>query len=316
VAAPGNALAAAGASYSVRPAHYDPGDPATRAYFKRDVRAGSSFTDSVIVSNGGSVAVRLLVYPVDGLTGQTSGSVYANRGVARRKAGRWLRVDTSRLLLEPGASVHVGFRVDVPEGAVAGDHLAGIAFQDANPTVSSGHFRIREVLREVIGVLVRVPGPAAPRLHLGRLSLRTLAGTGLASVSVGIGNLGRALCKPRLEVSLASGGFRQVVVRQLDTILPGDTIAYPLILPHDVEPGSYKIDAGASCAGSKVRELASVHLGTKLRGARELRAASPEPTGHGARGGLPVWALLGVAALAALLGLLAGVLVRLRRPTP
>ena len=72
IAAPAAQGAGAAASFSIRPGHYDENDPASRAYFKRSVAPGASFSDDVVVSNGGSTPVTLLVYPVDGLTGQTS----------------------------------------------------------------------------------------------------------------------------------------------------------------------------------------------------------------------------------------------------
>src|SRR3954447_23561335 len=61
-------------SFSVQPGHFDPADPATRAYFKLRLHRRDMYRDTVIVSNNGSVPVRLSVYPVDGLTGQTSGA--------------------------------------------------------------------------------------------------------------------------------------------------------------------------------------------------------------------------------------------------
>src|SRR5689334_22441431 len=65
--------------FGARPAHYNASNPATRAYFIRTVPRGGSFTDQVIVSNTATKPVTLRVYPVDGLTGATSGVFYGNR---------------------------------------------------------------------------------------------------------------------------------------------------------------------------------------------------------------------------------------------
>ena len=231
VAVPAAAQAAGTLTFSVRPGHYDPADPATRAYFKRQVAPGQSFADDVIVSNGGSAPLALRVYPVDGLTGQTSGAVYANRGQRRRKAGAWIRTSVSSVVVPAHAEATIHFVGVVPAGTAPGDHLAGIAFQNAHVTTSAGSFRVREILREVVGVLIRVPGPARARLRLGPMALRTLPGTRLGSVVVGIADVGRLLCKPTLSVTLVSPGRRLRLTRRLDTILPGDRIAYPLDPP-------------------------------------------------------------------------------------
>ena len=139
-AVPAAAQAAGTFTFTVRPGHYDPADPATRAYFKRQVAPGQSFADDVVVTNGGSAPLILRVDPVDGLTGQTSGAVYANRGRRRRKAGAWIRMSVSRIVVPPRSEATVHFAVDLPVGAAPGDHLAGIAFQNAHVTTSGEAF--------------------------------------------------------------------------------------------------------------------------------------------------------------------------------
>lgn len=312
VAAPTAALAGGAASFSIRPGHYDEQDPASRAYFKRRVAPGASFADDVIVANGGSTPVTLLVYPVDGLTGQTSGSVYANRGRPRRKAGAWVHVSVTRITVQPGTEARVDFTARVPTGAAPGDHLAGIAFEDTDVPTSTGRFQVRQILREVVGVLIRVPGPAQARLQLGRMSLRTLPGTRLGSVVVGIGNVGRLLCKPRLSVSLASRTARERIDRQLDTILPGDTIDYPLILRHGLKPASYALQARATCPQSTTAADARVLLGSHLLGTTDPPTTAATIVKVGSSG-LPLWMVGALASLTAVVGAGAGWFLRLRR---
>ena len=309
------ASAAGAATFSIRPGHYDAADPATRAYFKRQVAPGGSFTDDVVVTNGASVPLTLYVYPVDGLTGQTSGSVYANRGRARRKAGAWVHTSVSRITVPPHSESTVHFTAVVPARAVPGDHLAGIAFQDAHVITSGRKFRVRQILREVVGVLIRVPGPARARLRLGSMSLRTIPGTPYGSVVVGIANVGRLLCKPALSITLASPGRRVRLTRRLDTILPGDRIAYPLILRHALKPSTYVIHGGASCASSKTSMSTRVVLGARLAGAADRREPAAVAVGSSGRSSSTPWVgigLVGLAALGAGVGL--GWFVRPRRP--
>jgi hypothetical protein len=315
IAAPA-AQGAGAASFSIRPGHYDANDPASRAYFKRSVAPGASFSDDVVVSNGGSTPVTLLVYPVDGLTGQTSGSVYANRDAPRRKAGAWVRVAAGRITVEPGTDVTVGFTARVPAGAAAGDHLAGIAFEDTDVSTSSGRFQVRQVLREVVGVLIRVPGVAQARLQLGRLVLRTLPGTSLGSVVVGIGNRGGLLCKPRLSVALSTRKLHETVSRQLDTILPGDTIAYPLVLRHGLKPATYGLRARASCPQTTASADARVLLGSPLRGTTDPDPATAATVVKVGSSGVPTWMVVGLASLTAVGGAGIGWVLRLRRGRP
>jgi hypothetical protein len=289
----GLAFAGGLGGFSVRPAHSDPADPATRAFFKPVVRRGGSFSDSVVVSNTGRTPLRLLTYPVDGLTGQTTGTVYANRRDAVRKAGRWVRLGTSRITVAPGQMASVPFTVGVPMRAKAGDHVAGIVFEQANPKTSGKGFRITEIIREVVGVQIRVPGKAAPQLALGGVKLSALPGTHLASVVVSIGNRGLALCKPTLAVSLLGPhGYRRGVVRQLDTVLPSDTVAYPLPWPGSLRNGKYLARTSTGCKGHHVTRRATVVLG------KSLGSGPGTPTqraGSSSLGGLSAWLLVAAA---------------------
>jgi hypothetical protein len=230
---------------------------------------------------------------VDGLTGQTTGTVYANRSDRVKKAGAWIRLSGRQLTVAPGQQVSVAFTVRVPLQARAGDHVAGIAFDDTKPRSSGGSFRITEIIREVIGVQIRVPGKAAPRLALGAVKLMALPGTRLASVVVDLGNRGLRLCKPTLAVSLnGPHRYSRSVVRQLDTVLPGDMVAYPLPWPGTLRHGGYLARTAASCKGMHVARRATVTLGTVLG----PRPATPTKlAGSRTLGGLPWWPLVVVA---------------------
>ena len=64
-------------------------------------------------------------------------------------------------------------------------------------------------------------------------------------------------------------GYRKTVDRQLDTLLPGDTIAYPLVWPDTLKPGDYSI---AIKGGDGVTHQGSAHLSAALSGAEVLGA--------------------------------------------
>jgi hypothetical protein len=195
----------------------------------------------VAVSNTGDQPVDLYVYPVDGLTGTTSGTVYANRTDPRAKAGTWLTASVSSLTVPPHHVQAVPFRIDVPATATPGDHVAGIAFENAHPTHASG-FSVTEVVREVIGVQVRVPGPGQFQLHIDSVGFAVPPAVPVASVIVRLGNAGDRLGQPLLLVILhGPDGYVQSVKRQLDTVLPGDTISYPLAWPTPLPAGDYTI---------------------------------------------------------------------------
>ena len=305
----GSAWAGTGGGFSVRPAQSDPNDPATRGYFKPVVAPGGTYTNQVILGNTSAEPITFYVSAVDGLTAQNSGAVYANRGDPVVQAGRWVTPDVSELTVRPGRQTAVGFTVKVPRGASPGDHLAGLAFEKVNPqSPSVGNFSVTEILRVVIGVEIRVPGPASFRVDVHVLGIQPQPGSNVAAVMVELDDNGGLLGKPVLTVSLAGPhGYHNTVSRRLDTILPGDIIDYPFSWPDSLAAGCYKANSVATGGASKAGQTADVCTRSSLHGTVTRSRGQQQGLGSAApRSGLPIWLFVVIA----LVGVLIGALLR------
>jgi hypothetical protein len=231
-----------------------------------------------------------------------------------RKAGRWLVPAVREVNLGPHQQQAVAFTVTVPAGATPGDHVAGLAFEAAHHVrTTRGHFGVIQILRVVVGVQIRVPGPAAAQISLAGAGLKALPGTPVASVVVNLANRGLLLCKPLLTVALNGGGQSQSVSRQLRTVLPGDAIPYPFAWPKAIAPGRYVVHVAATGCGTTATWAGTISTAVRLVGAGRPYAVTAIP----APSAIQLWML----ALIALAGLLAGVFVagsvyavRRRRP--
>jgi hypothetical protein len=246
---------AAGGGFGLRPAHSDPGDPATLAYFKPTLGPGTTFSDQVVISNLGSDRT-FYVDPVEGLTGANTGSVYANRGDPIGGAGGWISVAARRVTVGAGKQMLAAFTVQVPADAAPGDHLAGIAFQDAATQTTGGRFGITEVVRAVIGVLVRVAGPAAPfDLRISNVGLQSPAlGQTRSRAVMRLRDGGQLLGKPYLAVSVTGpGAYHRETVLQLDTVLPGPPASLTLLWRDQLAPGRYRVCVGWSASGPSAK---------------------------------------------------------------
>jgi hypothetical protein len=295
--------------FGARPAHYDASNPATRAYFIRTVSRGGAFSDQVIVSNTAAKPLTLRVYPVDGLTGATSGVVYGNRQDQVKGAGQWVTPASTQVTVPARSQISVGFSVKVPKNAGAGQHLAGLALEDIHSGKSTGRFSVTEVLRTVVGIEVVVPGANRSRLSLQSFSIAPIEGTTYPSVVVGLTNAGTNLCKPALSVSLNGPGGVQHATRQLDTVLPGDSIPYPFVWPHSLAAGSYTANITATGCGPRVSLHGSASLGAKL-----VRSTVPPADVRPSSGGsaVPWWPI----ALVGFGGIVVGALFGRRRRAP
>jgi hypothetical protein len=305
---PVGASAASTGAYSVRPVEIDQNDPATRAYFKPALKPGASTTLHVEITNRDDTPLKLRVDAVDGVTGQTSGAVYANRQDPVRKAGAWVTPATHELELAARGIKQVSFTVVVPSGAEPGDHLAGIAFENEAVQSSGSGFSVKEIIREVVGIQIRVPGPASTHLSIGALALQSLPGTAFASVIVHLSNDGQLLCKPALTVALhGPNGSARTVTRQLDTILPGDSIPYPLAWPDALPKGTYSARASTtSCGPATSTADVPLALGAPLNGTQQTTSPAHRTSG------MPVM-FMGLALGVAVVGLLLGLLIGNRR---
>jgi len=292
------AFGAVAGGFNVRPAHVDPTNPATRAYFIENLAPGQVGRDTVIVDVAGSQSVDLWAYPVDGLTGVTSGDVYSNRTDPLRRAGRWISRPLTEIHVPAHSQRAISFEVRVPATAAPGDHLAGLALENAHPQRSPGRFSVTGVIRAVIGMEIEAPGPASQQIKLRRMALVALPGTQVPSVVVTLGDAGRKLCKPHLSVSLSGNGSALTVQRQLDTVLPGDYIPFPLPWPRALAAGSYRATATASGCGRQATLHSVLHLARGLNGS----PSTPDPK-HASSGGFPWWLLILVAAGGVLGGL-------------
>ncbi|HEX4430126.1 MAG TPA: DUF916 domain-containing protein [Frankiaceae bacterium] len=300
--------AAVGGGISLRPATPNPASP---SYFTITAKAGTTVQESVVVTNNASAPVDLIVSPVDGLTGQTSGSVYANRQDPVRKAGKWVTPSLTSLQLPGNSQRAVGFTVTIPAGTSAGDHLAGVAVENTQPTTSSNGFAIKQILRNVIGVLVVVPGSAAFVPQLSSLGIQQVGATGIGAVDVGLSNAGTMLAKPKLTVALVdtanSAAYHRTLTRNLDTVLPGDTIKYPFTWPDLLKKGHYAITATLTGGGKSVTMHSTFQLGTVLAGVNQ---PLPKASAQAKKSGLPMGELIAIVLGAALVfGVTTGVVV-------
>ena len=260
------APAAAGTGITLAPAHSSPGDNQTRSYFLRKVSVGSGYSDEVRVTNGSASAVTLNVVPVDGITASGTGADYGQH--AATGDGRWIHPATTTIRVAAHSSALEPFRVTVPTGARAGDHLAGLAFVDPTAKTSTrGSLSIRTVYRNVMGVETVVPGVAPSKFALTAQAAGAGVGTGLATATVDIANVGNLLDKGKLQVTLQKTGYTHTATQQLGLILPRTSVHYVLAWPTSLATGHYTMTSVLSGADfATVRLVSSVTIARQLAG--------------------------------------------------
>jgi hypothetical protein len=228
------------ASFALRPVKYNPAVPATKSYFVLDTTAGTTIADRVRVTNVGKAAGTLKLFAVDATTGKTSGTVYKNRSARRLGVGGWVKLSRKTLTLAPGQSRVVSFSIVVPSNATPGDHVGGIVAENKALTQRKhgGAIRIKIKHLTVDAVVVRVAGPTEAALTVGAAT--ETGGHGFQYLNIAVANTGNVMIKPTGTLLVESGG-KTVLEKslQLDTLIPGTHIEYPVSLPTALKPGTY-----------------------------------------------------------------------------
>ncbi len=262
LAVPPAAASAAGPTFSLTPIDA----PAGHAYFVYESKAGKTLSGRLRVLNTGDAAGRVSIYAVDATTGQTSGAVYRSRQSARQAVGRWTHVAKRPLRLAPGQAAEVGFRVRVPRGTKAGEHLGGIVAENdtlqRGKTVArdKGRFKINVRALAVVAVQVNVPGPRRHKLLIEGAKSGGSQG-GNQTVLLGLRNAGNTMVKPTLAVQVKDGGgVLQRRKVKLDTFLAHTRIDYPVpvrkrALPSGSYTASVALDDGHGHVSRAVKDF-------------------------------------------------------------
>jgi hypothetical protein len=227
-------------SFALRPVKYDPQLPETKSYFVLDLNPGERIEDQVRVTNVGTAAGTVKLYAVDATTGRTSGTVYKNGRAPRRGAGRWIDLSPSRLTLDPGQSRIVSFSVAAPPGASPGDHVAGIVADNQALTQRKhgGAIRIKIKHLTIDAVVVRIAGATAAGLQVRGAA--ATGNNGFQYLRIALANTGNVMIKPTGTLLIERGGTTILHKSlQLDTLIPGTSIWYPVSLPTALQPGRF-----------------------------------------------------------------------------
>lgn len=239
----GSAPAATGeASFALKPVTYDPALAVTKSYFVLEARPGAVIADRIRVVNTGGRTGTAYLYPVDATTGQTSGAVYLSRQSPRHDVGGWIRLARNRVTLAPGANTIVRFTIHLPRVLRGGDHLGGIVAENSAVTKSSGHgaLQIRIKHLTIDAVELQLPGRIVGTADV--TGVKAGGEHGYQYVYLHLLNGGTIMIKPAGSLLIDDAGGRHVAQRslQLDTFLPGTSIDYPVLLPHQaLSPGRY-----------------------------------------------------------------------------
>jgi hypothetical protein len=287
-------------------------------YFVYKLAPGAVQHGSVIVTNVGNAAGTVRVYPADGTTGPTTGTVYKT-AQKPTGTGAWLSLAQSSFALAPGGQRKVPFTVRVPASAQAGEWVAGIVAETSEKVASQkpggrAHVQIRIRNLTIVAVQVNVPGKRVYAFRIGRVT--TGGSRGFQKVLIQVANDGNVLAKPRGVVTVydKSGRLVETLSFGMDTFLPHTEIDYPVLLKRALPPGQYSavvrlvLPSHEGLAARTVTSRPSFSVSKsdvqQVFSSSSPTQAPPGGTVASTSSGLPTWAYAAIAAGAVLAVLL------------
>ncbi|MFD6567137.1 WxL protein peptidoglycan domain-containing protein [Micromonospora profundi] len=274
---------------------------AARSSYSYNVNPGGTVEDAMVVANRGTAALKLSVYAADGFTTAAGQLDLLTRDKKSVAIGAWAHTGTDSVVIQPGKTAQVPFRISVPGNATPGDYVGGVLTALTQANQAEG---INVDRRLGIRIKLRVGGELTPNLAIEDFHVRydgTLNpfGTGDATVSYRIHNTGNAALSGQQDVSV-SGPFGMLRVRADEIAAP------PELLPGE----SWDVTVPLHGVAPAVR-LASTATLTPLLTDASGSTTSLKPVRATAHGWAVPWML--TLAVIALIAVLVGALLYRRR---
>jgi hypothetical protein len=227
-------------SFGIRPAQQGIG------HFDYTLEPGQSTTDEIVATNSSLTSVTLKIYALDAHSSSNGGLIFpGGDGSTNTAAGAWLSLSVSQVTLDPGAEITLPFTFTVPLDAMAGEHVAGIVAENADPITSGPDATIPVVQRAAVPIWETVPGAITTGLEIDSVRYTTRGGGSAFDVEMSnTGNVSLDSVVGTLQITdEARAPVCSLPIEVNGKFLARDTIVYPVNLDQTPSPGRYHVVA-------------------------------------------------------------------------
>lgn len=240
-----------------------------RAYFVYEAAAGRVIEDAVLVRNVSERSLRLSLFSADAVTASRGGLAVGTRmNDTPERAGAWVDITQSELILAPTEDRSVPFTLKLPSDLPPGEYAASIVAQQAEEgeEQQAGPMGVRFVPRFAATVLITVPGASADAL-LPQLEITDLKAppdsrqqTVIADLS-NTGNDGLQEARGSLTVHEPDGPLVREMPVRLGYFLARDDLDYRIGLEQELAAGEYDVTLSLTHKRGTVELTRRLYLG-------------------------------------------------------
>lgn len=219
---------------------------AEATFFDIQAAPGDERVLQVELQNTGSQPIRARTYAASAYTIINGGFGIRPPDETPTGTATWLTYPTEVLDLDPGETVVRDVTLRVPAGARAGEHIAGLAIENADPIRGSGAVALNQIVRKAIAVLVTTPGPVEAKLDI--VSGDHLRVGDQSVVAVALRNPGNVRLRPTGTVAVFDEAGREVAREAvtMDSFYAGTETRVEAPLDEPLPVGRYTIGVSLS----------------------------------------------------------------------
>lgn len=217
-------------------------------FFDVQASPGDERVLQVELQNVGTQPVRARTYAAAAYTIINGGFGIRLTDEGATGTATWLTYPTEVLDLAPGETVVRDVTLRVPADAGAGEHIAGLAIENAEPIRGSGRVALDQVVRKAIAVLVTTPGAIDAKLDI--VSGEHLLVGDQSVVAVALRNSGNVLLRPAGTVTVSDDAGREVARKPvtMDSFYAGTDTRLEVPLDERLPVGRYSVAVSLSDA--------------------------------------------------------------------
>lgn len=211
------------------------------AYFALTMNPGESRRLQAELGNHGTAPIEALTYAADAYTIINGGFGAKERGSKPAETTTWLSYPTEVLQLPAGQSSIRDFSLAVPTGTAPGQYLTSLVLENNVPVEGSGSVALNQIIRQVIGVSIKVPGPLQPGFAFGSASHKITADRSV--VDIAIENTGNTSLKPAGQLSIqdSSGKTVSQTAVTMGSLYARTATKVETTLDGQLQPGEYTL---------------------------------------------------------------------------
>lgn len=142
----------------------------------------------------------LKLYPVDAIQGTDGASAFKLQDKEQVHIGTWITLNNEEILIEPGETKYIPYRIDIPENSTPGTFQGGLIAEMYDKNLPNSEKQIKIVTRFIEPIFVSIPGRKKIEYNLETFSYNH--NNGKPEFQIKFSNSGNVFLKGEIDIAV------------------------------------------------------------------------------------------------------------------